>query len=63
MNQSKILKFLIQNISTLDGVGSKTKNLLNLQCLDLRVNKLGKRWEDKLKDEGNFPKLSQLRIA
>ena len=42
---------------------SKTKNLLNLECLDLRVNKLGKRWEDKLKEEGNFPKLSQLRIA
>ena len=42
---------------------SKTKNLLNLEFLDLRVNKLGKRWEDKLKDEGNFPKLSQLRIA
>ena len=42
---------------------SKTKNLLNLESLDLRVNKLGKRWEDKLKEQGNFPKLSLLRIA
>ena len=42
---------------------SKTKNLLNLECLDLRVNKLGKRWEEKLKENGQFPKLSQLRVA
>jgi hypothetical protein len=42
---------------------SKTKNLMNLEKLDLRVNKLGKRWEDKLKEEGDLPKLSQLRIA
>ncbi len=42
---------------------SKTKNLLNLESLDLRVNKLGKRWEDKLKEQGNFPKLSLLRIV
>ena len=42
---------------------SKTKNLLNLESLDLRVNKLGRRWEDKLKEQGNFPKLSLLRIA
>ena len=42
---------------------SKTNNLLNLESLDLRVNKLGKRWEDKLKEQGHFPKLSQLRIA
>jgi hypothetical protein len=41
---------------------SGTKNLLNLESLDLRVNKLGKRWEDKLKNQGNFPKLSMLRI-
>ena len=42
---------------------SKTKNLMNLESLDLRVNKLGKRWEDKLKEQGNFPNLSKLRIA
>ena len=42
---------------------SKTENLLNLQRLDLRVNKLGKRWEEKLKEQGQFPKLSQLRIS
>ena len=42
---------------------SKTKNLMNLEKLDLRVNKLGKRWEEKLKEEGDLPKLSQLRIA
>jgi hypothetical protein len=41
---------------------SCTKNLLNLESLDLRVNKLGKRWEEKLKNQGNFPKLSILRI-
>ena len=42
---------------------SETKNLLNLEYLDLRVNKLGKKWEEKLKEKGQFPKLSQLRIA
>ena len=42
---------------------SNTKNLLNLQRLDLRVNKLGKRWEEKLKEQGQLPKLSQLRIS
>ena len=42
---------------------SNTKNLLNLQRLDLRVNKLGKRWEEKLKEQGELPKLSQLRIS
>ena len=42
---------------------SKTENLLNLQRLDLRVNKLGKRWEVKLKEQSKLPKLSQLRIA
>ena len=42
---------------------SKTKNLLNLESLDLRVNKLGKRWEDKLKEQRKFPKLSLFRIV
>ena len=42
---------------------TETKNLLNLEKLDLRVNKLGKRWEEKLKQQGHFPKLSLLRIA
>ena len=42
---------------------SNTKNLVNLQRLDLRVNKLGKRWEEKLKEQGQLPKLSQLRIS
>jgi len=42
---------------------SKTRNLLDLEKLDLRVNKLGKRWEEKLKEQGHFPKLTKLRIA
>ena len=42
---------------------SNTKNLLNLQRLDLRVNQLGKRWEEKLKEQGQLPKLSELRIT
>jgi len=42
---------------------SKTKNLMHLESLDLRANKLGTRWENKLKEQGNFPNLSQLRIA
>jgi len=42
---------------------SKSKYLLNLERLDLRVNKLGKRWENKLNEQGNFPKLIQLKIA
>ena len=28
MNQSKLLNFLIQDVSTLNGVGTKTKKLL-----------------------------------
>lgn len=42
---------------------SESKDLMNLETLDLRVNKLGKRWENKLKEQGNFPKLTCLRIA
>ena len=36
-----------------------------LSCLvklDLRLNKLGKRWEFKLRETGNFPKLNDLKI-
>lgn len=42
---------------------SNSRNLLNLESLDLRANKLGKRWEEKLKEQGHFPELSKLRIA
>ncbi len=42
---------------------SKTKTLSNLEELDLRVNSLGKRWEEKLKEVGDFPKLTELKIV
>ena len=34
-----------------------------LEKIDLRSNKLGNRWEDKLRETGNFPKLIDLKIA
>ena len=37
MNQSKIYNFLIQNVSALDGVGIKTKKLLNLVIIHISV--------------------------
>ena len=40
----------------------KSKNFGFLEKLDLRSNKLGKRWEDKLKETGNFPRLVDLKI-
>jgi hypothetical protein len=41
----------------------ESKGLSCLEKIDLRTNKLGKRWEDKLRETGNFPKLIELKIA
>ncbi len=42
---------------------SNSTTLSKLEKVDLRANKLGKRWEEKLKEEGNFPNLVQVRTV
>ena len=37
------------------------KTLECLEEIDLRLNKLGKRWEEKFNETGNFPKLNQIK--
>ncbi|NIQ01461.1 MAG: hypothetical protein GWM98_14640, partial [Nitrospinaceae bacterium] len=37
--------------------------LKNLEKMDLRLNKLGKRWEEKLKNCGNFPNLKDVHTV
>jgi len=32
-----------------------------LEKIDLRSNKLGKRWEEKLKETGRFPNLREVK--
>ncbi|MFQ5450489.1 MAG: hypothetical protein ACE5E9_07650 [Nitrospinaceae bacterium] len=56
---------LRNNLITRRGVVSfsQSKTLRELEKLDLRCNKLGKSWEQKLKDSGNFPKLMDLKTA
>ena len=46
-------------------LGAKTlaesKTLECLEKIDLRLNKLGKRWEDKFNETGNFAKLNHIK--
>jgi Ran GTPase-activating protein (RanGAP) involved in mRNA processing and transport len=42
---------------------AQSKTLSSLEALDLRVNSLGKRWEEKLREVGDFPKLTELKIV
>jgi hypothetical protein len=40
---------------------AESKTLESLEKIDLRLNKLGKRWEEKFNETGNFPKLNQIK--
>jgi hypothetical protein len=42
---------------------AESEFLGKLEKLDLRTNKLGKRWEEKLKETGRFPNLNELKVA
>ena len=42
---------------------AKSNSLAHLEKLDLRINKLGIRWQEKLKQEGNFPNLAMIRTV
>lgn len=55
MRNNKITRLGMESLA-------KSKSLENLEKLDLRINKLGPRWQEKLKEEGNFPRLAAIRI-
>jgi hypothetical protein len=40
---------------------AESKTLECLEKIDLRLNKLGKRWEEKFNETENFPKLNQIK--
>ncbi len=40
-----------------------SKSLESLEKIDLRLNKLGKRWEEKFNEAGNFKKLNQIKTV
>ena len=42
---------------------SESKTLGCLERVDLRLNQLGKRWEEKFNEDGNFPKLNQIKTV
>ena len=62
MNQSKIHDFLIQNVSNLNGVGTKTKNLvdyipLSLAAIEKRKRNIRKIFE--IEESGDKPILDK----
>jgi len=62
MNQSKICDFLIQKVSKLEGVGSKTRKLLKKKNIDRFIDIL---WDfpQGFTDRSNFKKLDKLEIG
>ena len=40
---------------------AESQSLICLEKIDLRLNKLGRRWEEKFNEAGNFPKLNQIK--
>jgi hypothetical protein len=42
---------------------SESTTLGCLEKVDLRLNQLGKRWEEKFNEDGNFPKLNQIKTV
>ncbi len=68
IGKSPVLKQLKEldvrsNLITRNGLlaFSNSTTLTELEKVDFRANKLGKRWEEKLKEEGNFPNLTQVK--
>ena len=62
MNQSKIQNFLIQNVSTLDGVGIKTKKLLKKKKIE-KISDLLWNFPQGFTDRSNVKTLDKLEIG
>ena len=62
MNQSKMLDFLVQNISTLKGVGEKTKKLLKKKKIE-KISDLLWNLPQGFTDRTNIKKLNDLEIG
>jgi len=62
MNQSKIQKFLIQNVSVLDGVGIKTKQLLKKKKIE-KISDLIWNLPQSYTDRSNVQTLDKLEIG
>ena len=62
MNQSKIIDFLIQNISTLEGVGKKTKKLLKKKKIE-KISDLLWNLPQSFTDRSNVQTLDKLVIG
>ena len=62
MNQSKIQKFLIQNVSVLDGVGIKTKQLLKKKKIE-KISDLIWNLPQSYTDRSNVLTLDKLEIG
>ena len=62
MNQSKVIEFLVQNITSLEGVGNKTKNLLKKKKIE-KVSDLLWNLTQSFTDRSNIKTLDQLEIG
>ena len=62
MNQSKINNFLIQNVSTLNGVGLKTKKLLKKKKIE-KISDLLWNFPQGFTDRSNVQTLDKLEIG
>ena len=62
MNQSKVIEFLVQNITSLEGVGNKTKNLLKKKKIE-KVSDLLWNLPQGFTDRSNVKTLDQLEIG
>ena len=62
MNQTKIQKFLIQNVSVLDGVGIKTKQLLKKKKIE-KISDLIWNLPQSYTDRSNVLTLDKLEIG
>ena len=62
MNQSKVHNFLLQNVSTLKGVGNKTKKLLKKKKIE-KISDLLWNFPQGFTDRSNIQTLDQLEIG
>ena len=62
MNQSKIYKYLFQNVSELIGVGAKTKKLLKKKKIE-KISDLLWNFPQSFTDRSNLKTLDKLEIG
>ena len=62
MNQSKIHNFLLQNISTLNGVGIKTKKILKKKKIE-KISDLLLNFPQGFTDRSNLKTLDKLEVG